>query len=112
MADITESVLTDVTDATDGETTLREAVSAAAAGDRIIFDASVFTADTDALTNATIALTQGLILIDKDLTFDGDTNGDGIADVTIDGASNGGVRLFNIDDSAVAFDSLTLANGD
>jgi hypothetical protein len=101
----------DVTDANDGLLTLREALAAAADGDRIEFDAS--------LAGSTITLAQGQLLIDKDITIDGDTDGDGKADITLSGDRNGdGVAntgdtrvILTEDGTDVTLSSLTITNG-
>ena len=57
----------------DGVTTLREALAWAAAGDTIVFAAS--------LDQQTITLVQGLV-IDQNVIIDGDRNNDGFADIS------------------------------
>ena len=64
----------------DGVTTLREALAWAAAGDTIVFAAS--------LDQQTITLVQGLV-IDQNVIIDGDRNNDGFADITLNGQANG-----------------------
>ena len=96
-----------------GNLTLREAIQYALDGDLITFDASIFTADTDERTNTTINITGGTIVIDRSraLTIDGDTNGDGIADVTLDGSGNRALRMMYLaSNSDLDMQSLTIAN--
>ncbi|MFK7943276.1 MAG: beta strand repeat-containing protein, partial [Paracoccaceae bacterium] len=98
---------------TTGNLSLREAVNAAADGDRITFDSSVFTADGDERTNTAIALTGTLFIFDnKAITLDGDVNDDGIADVTIDGALSSSRMLQLGSESGLAVESVTFANSD
>ena len=110
MALIIVNSALDNTIAGDGFTTLREAVleaNADAAGDTIVFDAS--------LQGSTITLSSGQLIINNDVSIDGDTNGDNKADITIDG---GGQRILKIVESNflgaytdVDLKSLTLSNG-
>ncbi len=89
-----------------GAGSLRQAIIDAAAGDTIQFDPS--------LGGGTIALASEL-LIDKDLTIDGDEGNP----VTIDagGAANGQFRVFNVDDSdpnnqaQVTIDGVNITGG-
>ncbi len=80
----------------DGDVSLRDAIAAASAGDQIEFDASVFAADGDELTNTTIALTLGTLTLTQRIKLDGDVNHAGVADVTIDLSVNGGGRNFYV----------------
>lgn len=95
LAVLTVDSLSDVTDAGDGLTTLREAVVAAAANDTI---------DLSGLTG-TITLTQGEILLNKNLTFDG-PGSDALA---ISG--NDSSRIFRQSAGTVSLSDLTLRNG-
>ena len=68
------------TTANDGETTLREAIAAAnssATIDTVAFDAS--------LNGATLRLIQGAITISRDVTINGDSDGDTVPDIVITG---------------------------
>ena len=91
MSTITVNTASDVVNASDGVTSLREAIAQAGAGDTIAFAA--------ALDHQTIALAQGLV-ISHDLIIDGDRNNDGLADITLNGQSNG-----------LAFPILTVTGG-
>ena len=99
-------------DLADGDgLSLREAVRWASSLDTILFEA--------ALAGTTLVLTEGPLSIAKDLTIDGDINGDDKADITLSGDANGnGIadsgdsRIFVISGSAdVDLKSLTLTNG-
>ena len=111
------TTLTDIVDAADGLTSLREAVAAAEDGDEIYF--------ADGLSGR-LTLVQGAISIDMALTISGDTNDDGRADVTI--SADNRSRIFDItatsaqppsddepvkpdDLSKVSLRSLTLTEG-
>src|SRR5947209_1593827 len=90
-------VVTNIDD--NGIGSLRSAVSNAVGGDGISFGGS--------LSGQTILLTNGEIVLDKDLTIDGSalTNG-----IRIDGNYNS--RIFNVSTGAtVVLNSLTLTNG-
>ena len=72
------------------------------------------------ISGGTIVLTLGELALTRDITIDGDTNGDDKADITISGdADNSGTadlgdsRIFRISGAATDVDlnSLTLANG-
>ncbi|MEO1199420.1 MAG: choice-of-anchor Q domain-containing protein [Pseudomonadota bacterium] len=100
------------TDLNDGDgLTLREAIAHASSGNTITF--------ADTLAGSTIRLTNGELVLDKDLIIDGDVDGDDKADITLSGdANNNGVadsgdsRIFNVTSTAtVELNSLTLANG-
>ncbi len=96
----------DVSDATDGLLSLREAVALVnAAGHPAIisFDAS--------LGGQTITLIGGELALTADVSIDGDVNGDNKADITISGNDAG--RIFYISGAQTDVDvmSLTLING-
>lgn len=74
---------------------LRNAISSAAPGDVIVFSVAV----------TTVTLSSGELLIDKDLTINGGTNG-----VTIT-RSSGSFRIFNISTGNVSLIKLTITNG-
>jgi hypothetical protein len=80
MSTITVDTMSDVVNANDGVTSLREAIAQAGAGDTIAFALS--------LDHQTITLAQGLAL-SRDVIIDGDRNNDGLADITFNGQSNG-----------------------
>ncbi|MBF0193745.1 MAG: DUF4347 domain-containing protein, partial [Magnetococcales bacterium] len=91
-----------VTDAGDsGAGTLRQAVTDAADGDTITFAA--------ALDGDTINLTSGQIQFTKDITIDGDLDGDQVADITIDANNNS--RHFYVNASEVELIGLNMQNG-
>ena len=96
----------DVTDGSDGLTTLREAIALANAN----ADASTisFAASLD---GQTITLVGGEMEISEELTIDGDRDNDGIADITIDGDSNS--RIFNVTSTRkdANFDGLIITGG-
>ena len=86
-----------------GDLSLREAIAQAEAGDTITFDSN--------LSNGSISLNLGELLIDKSLTIDGL----GADNLTIDG--NNSSRIFFVDDgddanlADVSIDGLTITNG-
>ncbi len=104
-ADIyTVTTLTDVVDANDGLTSLREALTTALTDDAtddndiINFDAS--------LSNGTLSLTQGQLVIDSDVSIDGL----GSDQLTIDAQQNSRVFLVNSDVTAT-IEGLTITGG-
>ncbi|WP_416883023.1 Ig-like domain-containing protein [Marivita sp.] len=101
----------DVADPFDGETSLREAVAFANSDS----DASVITFASDVgdafETGRTITLLSQLEALTTELTIDGDVNGDGIADVTIDADGTGRIFEINAATSDVTLDSLNLTGG-
>jgi hypothetical protein len=86
-----------------GDLSLREALVLASrdTGDTISFDPS--------LAGGTLTLTQGELAIASDVTIDGDVNGDGKADITID--ANHASRVIDVTAGDVVIDSLTLTGG-
>ena len=95
--------LTDVVDATDGVTSLREALVSAVSGDTITF--------ANSLSGGTITLGGSQLKITKSLTIDGDINNDGVGDITIDGDGESRVLLVydGNDDSRVATRQIMVA---
>ncbi len=75
-----------------GVGSLRYAIINAADGDAISFDRTVFPQDRDPDNNPTIQLDSPLV-IEKEITIDGDINGDGIPDVTILGSDTGLMQI-------------------
>jgi Ca2+-binding RTX toxin-like protein len=73
----TVTTTSDTTNANDLSLTLREAISKAADGDTITFGAS--------LSGETITLADAELALSKNITIEGDLNGDGKSDITIDG---------------------------
>ncbi|NUA30029.1 DUF4347 domain-containing protein [Cupriavidus basilensis] len=94
-----------VTNAADaGVGTLRNAISSAQAGDTITFSTSM-TINLSTLTSG-----NSLLVINKNLTIDGDINHDGVADVTLDGHYNG--RVLEITSgSTVGLEGLVIEHG-
>ena len=87
-----------------GGLSLREAIEwadADAQADEIGFDA--------ALLGATVALTQGQLSLSSDIAIDGDLDGDGRPDVTVDAQGASGV--FVIGKSLVWLNGLTVTGG-
>ncbi|MFJ3264446.1 Ig-like domain-containing protein, partial [Pseudomonas sp. NPDC086581] len=89
-----------------GGLSLREAINWAVNGDTIQF--------APALSGTTIALNghasgDSLLVIDKSLTIQGDTNKDGTADIVLDGQYNG--RVLEIKSGTVNLDGLIIARG-
>ncbi len=88
----------------DGKTTLREALVIAnrsAEEHTITFD--------DALAGGTITLGGTQLLIKSNITIDGDTNGDDVADITISG--NGESRVLQIESGTATINSLKVTGG-
>jgi Ca2+-binding RTX toxin-like protein len=69
----------DTTDADDMALTLREAIAKADAGDTITFDS--------ALSGQTITLADAELALSQNITIEGDLDGDGDSDITIDGGA-------------------------
>ena len=93
MATFTVTTLDDTTDAGDGVLSLREALALANANadaDTIVFSTAP----------GTLTLTNGELAVTTNVTIDGDTNGDGTADITVSG--NDATRVFNVDSGAAA----------
>jgi hypothetical protein len=80
-----------------GDGSLRSAITAAHAGDTIVFDST--------LSNQTITLTSGQLVINKSLTIQGY--------VGIDGGGQGGSRVFEVDGAQtnVTLSVLTISGG-
>ena len=93
-------------DITDGSVSLRDAIALAPPGETITFANGGMIALDAAL---------GELRIDKALTINGDINGDGIGDITIDAQGNS--RVINTNDGdattdvAVSLSGLTLTGG-
>ncbi len=97
---VTVDNLSDVVDGdySAGNLSLREAVNIVADGGTIFF--------SSALGGQTIHLAGANIELYRDVTIDGDTNGDDVADITISGDSLS--RIFNISGSTTDVDLLSL----
>lgn len=94
----TVNTTSDTTNANDLSLTLREAIAKAEAGDTITFDAS--------LSGQTITLSDAELALSKDVTIKGDLNGDGKADITIDGSAVSNV--FHVTGGSATLDGLTI----
>ncbi|MEM7210578.1 MAG: choice-of-anchor Q domain-containing protein [Pseudomonadota bacterium] len=94
----------DVVDSTDGLTSLREAVFAANSSP----DASTITFAAG-LNGSTLMLGGEQLRLMTSMTISGDTNGDGIADITIDG--NNASRIFAVQSGSVVLSALNLTGG-
>ncbi len=104
MATFTVTTGADTTDANDGQLSLREALALAAdttEADRIVFETSVQRVGLESF----LQVVEG-----SDVTIDGDTDGNGFFDVTIDGGGSTG--LFGIaEGGALALEGLRLTGG-
>ena len=106
MAAIIVSTTSDVVNANDGVVSLREAIALANTNP-----------DADTITFAyflagqTVTLTGGALLLNQDVTIDGDVDGDNKADIAISG--NNATRIFNMAGATtdVHLRSLSLTNG-
>jgi Ca2+-binding RTX toxin-like protein len=92
----------DNTNANDLSLTLREAVAKAEAGDTITFDAS--------LKGKTITLDDAVLALSKDVTIEGDLDGDGKSDITIHGGSDG--DIIHVTGGKAVLDGLVITNQD
>ncbi|MAD43599.1 MAG: hypothetical protein CMH98_01220, partial [Oceanospirillaceae bacterium] len=104
VTDYTDSLatLTVKNNSDSGTDSLREHIATAIAGDTITFD-----------NDYTIQLTSGELVINKQLTIDGDRNDDGTADVTLDANHNS--RVLNVSGGSsgneVVLDGLIITKG-
>ncbi|RDD63071.1 DUF4347 domain-containing protein [Ferruginivarius sediminum] len=97
--------------AADGVTTFREAIQQAdgtAADDTIVFDAGI-AGQTISLSNDVTDRGLGDFFDQGSLTIDGDADGDGQADITIDGGGNQGL-IFTANDEILSIKNITLTN--
>jgi CSLREA domain-containing protein len=83
-----------------GDGSLRQEIADAGAGETIFFDPAFFN------VQRSISLTSAELLINKNLTIDGGTTG---VTITRSGATQ--FRIFNISSGTVAFNRLTISNG-
>ncbi len=105
-AAISADLAADVADG--GGLSIREAIAHANSGDRIVFDLNP---DVGGAQGGTIVLGGNALSITKGITIDGDVNGDGLADVTIDGDRRS--RIFSVSTSGgrAVLDALHITNG-
>ncbi len=103
MANIIVNTLIDQNNGIDiGGISLRDAIADANPNDQILFDISI--------ANGTITLTKGELVIDKNLTIEGDTDADlETRNITID--ANGNSRVFKIDDGNNIVDQFVEISG-
>jgi trimeric autotransporter adhesin len=97
------ATLTVTSNADSGANTLRQLITNASSGDTITFSSGM------TIGLSTFASGNSLLLINKNLTIDGDLNDDGTADVTLDGQYNG--RVLEISSGTVALDGLVIRGG-
>ncbi|MEM9059090.1 MAG: choice-of-anchor Q domain-containing protein [Pseudomonadota bacterium] len=116
-ASLVVTTTADVVDSSDGETSLREAIGFI--DDGTLTGTITFASGAGEAfeTGGTIALTQGqLTVTNESVSIDGDVNGDGAPDVTIDAQGNG--RVLQISNFGfgtpldVALNGLILTGGD
>ena len=87
-----------------GDTSLREAVAIANGS-----DSPHLISFSDALNGETLALTLGEIALAGEIFINGDIDGDGQPDITLDADNLS--RIFNVTDDNVVIEGLTLVNG-
>ncbi|WP_434091843.1 Ig-like domain-containing protein [Pseudomonas subflava] len=93
------ATITVTSNADTGAGTLRNQIAAATTGDTITFNSGM-----------TVGLTSGQLVINKNLTIDGDLNNDGVADVTLD--ANYRSRVLQVQaGSNVMLDGLVITRG-
>ena len=114
LATVVVNTPVDVVDATDGLTSLREAVEQANTDDTV----DVITFDSSIADQPVVLENLLPILSNVEITIDGDLNDDSVADITIQGVdeisgiSRQNVRdrtVFNFNQSDVQFDGLTFS---
>src|SRR5262249_17209719 len=86
---------------------LREALGLALANGAGTPDTITF---APGLAGGTLLLTNGELIVDSDVTIDGDVNGDNGADITIDAGSNSGV--FQVTSGTSTLDALVITGGE
>ncbi len=107
---ITGDIALDAADG--GGLSLREALlfaDAAAGADTILFDAAITGGSNPGVDDGVIMLGGTQLVIASSVTIEGDVNGDGEADITIDAA--GGSRVFNVTGGTSTLDGLTMTGG-
>ena len=93
-----------------GDLSLREALGLVAPGGTITFDAGITGGTTPGVDDGVITLGGSRLIINQDVTINGDVNGDDRADITID--ANDSSRVISVVNSADAgLHSLTLTGG-
>ncbi|MEM1159349.1 MAG: hypothetical protein AAGJ28_00305 [Pseudomonadota bacterium] len=109
-ASLVVTTTADTVDQFDGETSLREAIAAAATG---AFPNAVITfanGTGEAFeTGGTITLSGTQLSLTNSMTIDGDLDDDGVADITVD--ANGGSRVFRVTAADVEIDGLVITGG-
>lgn len=87
----------------DGAGSLRDTIAASSTGDTITFDSS--------LLGGTLVLTSGELAVSSNVSIEGDVDGNGTPDITIDanGASN--TRVFNVGAVTATLDGLVITGG-
>ncbi|MEM6383942.1 MAG: calcium-binding protein [Pseudomonadota bacterium] len=111
LDDELDSVSPDATVDTMGgasDLSLREAVFLANLNDTTL-DTIAFDAG---LAGGTVVLSQGELILTSDMLIDGDTDGDGAADITVSGADASRIFAINSISADVTLTGLTLTNGD
>ncbi len=98
------AIITVTSNADAGAGSLRSAIASATAGDTITFSSAM------TISLSTHASGDSLLLINKNLTIEGDIDGNGTADVTLDGQYSG--RVLEITSgSTVTLDGLVIEHG-
>ena len=75
----------------------------------ITFDASLTGGSTAGVDDGVLTLTGGELEIASNVTIEGDTDGDDVADITID--ADGGSRVFNVTGGTSSLDALVITGG-
>ena len=101
--DLALATLTVTSNTDDGPGSLRAAIAAATAGDTITFIAPM------TIGLSTKAGVDSLLILNKNLTIDGDLDNNGTADVTVNG--NAASRVLSITTGTVVLDGLAITNG-
>ncbi|MEH6647840.1 beta strand repeat-containing protein [Sulfitobacter sp.] len=111
--EIVVDTLSDVEDGdfSAGNLSLREALSLVSDGGTITFAAGITGGSTAGLDDGVIVLNGTELLITRDVTIDGDTNGDNRADITLNGDNASRVMQLTGATTDVALHSLTITGG-